>query len=149
MTQKQPFKVNRDDLRHASHASVTQPDIRPVQESGNAVYVLVDDFVYRLPNGQAVRVPKGFRHDGASGAKFLFGRDGVHRAAALVHDYLIKVKGFIPAETKKDGDIHMTRKRVDRLFRAILEDVGVKSWHVELAYGGVRFWSKVIKGDKF
>ena len=78
-----------------------------------------------------VAVPAGFRHDGATGAKLLFQRDGIHRAAALIHDYLYEKKGSLSGRT-------LTRKQVDGLFRRMLKIYGVKAWHVTAAYLAVR-----------
>lgn len=108
---------------------LTQPDIRPVQESGQ-LYELMEDF-----EAHGIVVPKGFRHDGATMSKLLFQRDGIHRAAALVHDYIYEYK------------IGYTRKQADRLFKKMLKEYGVKSPHVFLAYGAVwvfgwMYWSK-------
>ena len=114
-----------------------QPDIRPVKENGD-VYRLHDDYVFEF-KGQHVIVDAGFRHDGATRAKLLFGRDGIHRAAALVHDYLYAKRGQLTPV------IVYTRKDADRKFKEMLLEAGVKSWHVNVAYAVVRvagwfFW---------
>lgn len=109
-----------------------QPDIRPIQESGD-VYILNDDFEF-IAFGQRSIIPKGFRHDGATGAGLLFGKDGVHRAAALIHDYLYVNKGFFV-----DGLFYpVTRKQADVTFKDYLELAGVKSLHIKFAYRAVR-----------
>lgn len=109
----------------------TQPDIRPVKESGD-IYELFKDYDFKF-KGQDCTVQKGFRHDGATGAQFLFGKDGVHRAAALVHDYLYINRGFLK-------NLSYTRKDADRKFQEMLIDAGVKSWHINLAYFAVRIF---------
>lgn len=112
-----------------------QPDIRPVKENGQ-LYILMEDFTY---NG--ITVPKGFRYDGATGAKFLFGKDGIHRAATLLHDYLYEIKGKLPSGAE------FNRLYVDKIFKDMLKEYGVKSWHVFLAYAAVRllggiYWAR-------
>jgi len=112
-----------------------QPDIRPIGESGK-LYLLAKDFT-----AHGITVPKGFRYDGASVPKIAWlvglGRDGVHRAASLIHDWLYVNDGEID-----EGSY--TRKQADDLFRDMLKEYGVKSWHVFVAYRATRlfgwFW---------
>ncbi|MBL4761292.1 MAG: DUF1353 domain-containing protein [Gammaproteobacteria bacterium] len=110
-----------------------QPDIRPQSESGD-LYVLQDDFVY-TGNGEFITVPEGFKYDGASTPKFLWWvlpRDGIHRAAALIHDFIYVFEGKMP-----DGQI-FTRKAADKLFYNIMVDYGVASWRAKIAHRAVR-----------
>lgn len=119
-----------------------QPDIRPHSESGD-LYILEDDFVYTA-NGEFITVPKGFKYDGASTPKILWWilpRDGVHRAAALIHDYLYEFEGNMP-----DGQA-FSRKQADTIFYKMLKDYGVASWRAAVAYRAVRvagyfFWKE-------
>jgi hypothetical protein len=76
-------------------------------------------------------IPAGYQHDGASYAALLFQRDGVHRRAALEHDYLYENEGIIPEAV-------CTRLSADNRFRDLLIEAGVKSWHVKAAYAAVR-----------
>lgn len=115
-----------------------QPDLRPVKESGD-IYELRDKYPFEL-NGQVFYIPAGFRSDGATGARLLFQRDGRHRAAALVHDYLYVHQGKIEGYT-------VDRKTVDLLFKEMLRDAGIKSWHVAASYIVIRalgwiWWSR-------
>lgn len=108
---------------------MTQPDIRPVKES-NDLYELQHDYVFDFIGTNFV-IKKGFRYDGASYAALLFQRDGIHRAAALVHDYLYVHKGDV-------GGYIYTRKQADKKFKDMLIAAGLKSWHVWLAHKSVR-----------
>lgn len=108
-----------------------QPDLRPMCESGE-LYILMEDFTYA-----GLTVPKGFRCDGASVPRYLWHllpRDGMHRCAALIHDYLyVNHSGY-------------TRKEADFLFKSIMDDYGIVSWRAKLAYMAVRlfggfFWN--------
>ena len=77
-----------------------QPLIIPIKESGD-IYELVEDYFFSvLRGGQAypVIIKKGFKYDGASvppvlGGLVGFMPDGIHRPAALIHDYLYSKKG--------------------------------------------------------
>lgn len=119
-----------------------QPNITPIKESGQ-LYVLAEEYkidIRRFGGLKNLRIPKGFRYDGASVPRWLWSlsglsRDGIHRAAALVHDYLYENKGF------QENDKHeywLTRKEVDKVFREMLIDVGVADHRVFLAYWGAR-----------
>ena len=111
-----------------------QPDIRPIKESG-ALYELNQPYSFQM-GLEIIVIPKGFKYDGASYAKLLFQRDGIHRAACLVHDYLYEHEGKI-------GNITYTRKRADVKFRQMLLAAGVKSWHVWASYTAVRLFGTV------
>ena len=107
-----------------------QPDIRPIKESGD-LYRLNENYPFEF-RGKSLIIPINFLYDGASGARLLFQRDGIHRAAALVHDWLYVHQGTLPDKTK------YTRKQADQLFRDMLLQYGVKSVHVWVAYQAVR-----------
>jgi hypothetical protein len=115
-----------------------QPDIRPQSESG-ALYRLNDPYVFFLGMEKIV-IPTGYRYDGASYAALLFQRDGIHRAAALVHDFLYENKGHVQGVT-------YNRLAADEAFKRLLKLCGVKNWHVAVAYFAVRafgwlYWRK-------
>lgn len=113
-----------------------QPDIRPVKESGD-IYVLMEDYPFTF-QGSYFYVPKGFRNDGATCAKLLFQRDGVHRAAALVHDYLYSKQGLL-------NGLAYTRKQADCKFRDMLKEYGVQSMHVAAAYAAVYVFGRFTR----
>ena len=108
-----------------------QPDMRPVQESGD-IYVLMKPYVF-FWGSHWHTIPKGFKSDGATSARLLFQRDGMHRAAALIHDYIYACKGDLNL-------VQMTRKQADELFRLWLVEAGIKSWHIKAAYLAVRLF---------
>jgi len=121
-----------------------QPDIRPNSESGDSRYILNEDYIFTLSiddKRHSFKIPKGFEYDGASVPNlfmFLIGfeRDGVHRPAALIHDFLYVSVGSIKNVHKKSFQV--TRKDADRIFLKVMEHVGVKSWHGRLGYWAVR-----------
>ena len=123
---------------------IAQPDIRPISERGKR-YGLNGQYEY---NG--IIVPKGFEYDGASVPRifmFLVGfeRDGIHRPAALVHDFLYRNRGHVGGL----GCIKKyTRQESDRIFFDILKSVGVMHWHAQLAYLAVRIGGKFSWGGK-
>lgn len=61
-------------------------------------------------------------------------RDGEHRAAALLHDWLFRHKGRLPGEYYQinfDGELDdtwttWTRKEADRLFGRVMREYGCK-----------------------
>lgn len=118
---------------------LTQPDIRPIKENGD-LYELSQPYSFHLGLDLIV-IPKGFKYDGASFAKFLFQRDGIHRAACIVHDYLYENEGQI-------NNVIYTRYEADRKFKKMLEQYGVKRWHVALSYAAVRIFGNIFWNDE-
>jgi hypothetical protein len=112
--------------------SLPQPLHTPTAD-GN--YRLVEDFTL---GGLPIRA--GFVWDLASIPWWLvtilwplgLRRDGVHRAAALVHDYLYRARGLMPQGGR------LTRKEVDRLFAGTLVVYGLARWRVCAMYLAVR-----------
>jgi hypothetical protein len=117
---------------------LTQPDIRPIKENRD-LYELQQPYSFHL-GLDLIIIPKGFRYDGASYANLLFQRDGIHRAACLVHDYLYVCRGQI-------GDVIYTRYEADKKFKSMLQEAGVKNWHAKLAYKAVRLLGWVYWND--
>jgi hypothetical protein len=116
----------------------TQPDIRPIKENGQ-LYELNEPYAFHIGLDLIV-IPKSYTYDGATYGKFLFQRDGIHRAACLVHDYLYEKRGII-------GDVVYTRYMADNIFKEMLKKAGVKNWHVWVSYTAVRlggglFWNE-------
>lgn len=111
-----------------------QPDIRPVKESGK-IYVLQADY-----DCKGFTVPAGYQHDGASVPRFAWTLtgllpDGIHRPAALIHDYLYWMGGLA---SRYGYPFSYSRKTADNIFREILNDLKLKKWHVAVLYWGVR-----------
>ena len=110
-------------------------------------WLLVNAWMYKsdalLP---AIRIPKGFETDLASIPRIftpLITKNGKHRRAAIVHDYLYSVRGRLPS-----GEV-LNRKQCDDLFREALSVCGVKRWkrwamHAAVRSGGWVFWRKAV-----
>lgn len=116
---------------------IEQPDVRPIKERGK-IYRLWESYTY-----ENISIPEGFLYDGASvplliGALIGFSPDGIHRAAALVHDWIYANKGWVPLT---DGKMRkFSRKDTDKIFLKILKECGVMHWHVALIYPVVRIF---------
>ncbi|MGB0818883.1 MAG: DUF1353 domain-containing protein, partial [Candidatus Puniceispirillaceae bacterium] len=85
-------------------------------------------------------IKTGFQYDGASVPRVVwtligFLPDGIHRPAALIHDWFYLGRGQVNIEGKK---FVYDRKFADELFYQALKHVGVKSWHAWLAHVAVR-----------
>lgn len=126
-----------------------QPLIVPYRESGK-LYMLVQDYKIDLtPYGYnlILTIPQGFVYDGASVPRFLWsivglGIDGLHRAAALVHDYLYENQGRISGIGAYG--FAFTRKQSDVLFRDMMRRDKIANHRVWLAYKGVRLFGKKV-----
>ncbi|WP_232289498.1 DUF1353 domain-containing protein [Verrucomicrobium spinosum] len=143
-------------------SSPTQPILIPVRIPGEGSwYRLIRPwrYVWDLPDGtrQCLVVPRGFCLDGASVPRLLWTLtgitpDGLHRAAAVAHDYLYRHAGKLPAgvhrvlspgvgwETAgwKDAAHVWTREEADRLFARLLRECGVGKRRRRIMYLGVR-----------
>lgn len=130
---------------------ILQPDIVPV---GDGKYVLRERYYLSLLNifnkyRIGIYILPGFEYDGASVpriAQFLTGisSDGLHRAAALVHDYLYR-NHKISIYTQKDNGSswnHASRKfsrsEADEIFYRIMLESGVPTVRAKLMYAAVR-----------
>ena len=94
------------------------------------LWILAGDLIYRSDQWpDLIIVPKGFETDFASIPKWiprwLFDPAGRHRAAAVVHDYLVRLEGF-------------DRKLADLIFLEAMELLEVKKWRRKLMYYAVR-----------
>lgn len=125
-----------------------QPDIRPYKESGQ-LYRAHAEFRVDIDDISIV-IPKGFVTDGASSPRITwsltgFARDGMHRAAAHVHDWLYFRRGRIPDYPATGRTVTYSRAWADAVFYALLKHYGIMSWHASLAYtatriGGRFYW---------
>lgn len=132
-----------------------QPNIIPVKESGE-VYELAEDYEITVTRfiGKDIDIliQAGFRYDGASVPRWLqsivgMGIDGLHRAAALVHDFIYEHKGEFEDDVT-GAPIHISRKDADKIFKNMLKEVGIASHRVFLVYWGVRlFGGSVWEND--
>jgi len=132
-----------------------QPDLRPVKESGR-LYRLMEDYSYTLSLRplQRVKIEQGFQTDGLSAWRFAaligLGRDGIHRAAVLVHDFLYVRSGRLTHEDYEEfhngvwcGQYKgFSREDADLIFLQMLERAGVKSFHKYVAYYAVRLFGR-------
>lgn len=131
---------------------IEQPLIIPVIGG----YKLVCDYVYEWEaDGRKFRiiVERGFFHDGASVPRFLWTitgitPDGLHRAAALIHDFIYRFNGELPngsfwgilGQNKYVGlpNVKWTREQADKLFVRMLREAKVSKVKRRLMYHGVR-----------
>ena len=101
-------------------------------EKGN-VYTLLEDVVI-VWNGRVLRIPAGFKSDGASVPRFFWRSvfpPGDSRAltAAFAHDFVYR--------THPEG---WTRKMADDMFYDLLRRDGVGLFNAQTAYWGVRLF---------
>lgn len=143
---------------------IEQPDIRPFLTRRGWSYRLNSPYSYVWEkNGvrRRLKIAAGFEYDGASVPRPLWTltgieRDGLQRAAALVHDVLYRCEGRLPdgmQEIWSDGhdaweavpDARWTRAEADALFCRMLREAGVSVLKRRMMYRGVRafgwmFW---------
>ncbi len=100
------------------------------------LYVLSEDYTYRFGKHD-ITVPKDFVWDGASAPiRSSVRKDGLIRAAALIHDYLYRNLG------QATDSLSFSRKGADRLFRAIMLEAGMSRWKAGKAYLAVRWFGR-------
>lgn len=100
----------------------------------NGLYVLSEDYTYRF-GGQDITVTKGFVWDGASAPiRSSIRKDGLIRAAGLIHDYLYRSLG------KATDALSFSRKGADKLMRRIMLEFGMSRWKAGKAYFAVRWF---------
>ena len=135
-----------------------QPLIIPISPR---LYKLVASYSYLwLKDGvqHELGIRKGFIYDGASVPRALWSLiglrpDGLVRPAALLHDYLYRFAGDLPAGSyvrSDDGPLVWSREAADRLFARVMREAGVGKWKRRMAYRAVRTfawraWSKNAK----
>lgn len=134
-----------------------QPLLIPIRALGDdPLYRVVRAWRYEweMEDGTelCLMIPKGFEVDGASVPRLLWTLtgitpDGLHRAAALAHDYIYRYSGHMPTgahvfHRQGKGWLdtgHMwTREEADRLFARILRECGVSKTRRRIMYLGVR-----------
>ncbi|MBX3747302.1 MAG: DUF1353 domain-containing protein [Verrucomicrobiae bacterium] len=124
----------------------------PVPGRG-ARYSLVQPYSYQWSLGDRdlrIIVPRGTISDGASVPRVLWTitgitPDGLHRPAALVHDWFYRHRGEVMVGRRWAGCshweslvTHWTRDESDRLFARLLRESGVSKPRRRLMYLGVR-----------
>lgn len=91
-----------------------------------------------------VKVPEGYRFDGASYSRFWFGRDGLHRAAVLWHDYCHEHRGAIPrlkAKANKSWVVSakaFSRNEMNQIFRNMMIEDRVPNYVLRIPYKAVQ-----------
>ena len=139
-----------------------QPNIAPISTS---MYILVNTWTYSWSSKDvysSITIPEGFVYDGASIPKIFWSiiglaPDGIHRAAAIVHDWIYTFKGNLPPGSVKrkiilnDGDVKYlntidvwTQKDCDKFFKKMLLQTPLPRWKVKLMFTAVRMfgWTK-------
>lgn len=135
-----------------------QPHLLPIADSGSETYELAKDYVcaWRAEDQQwSITIKAGFRTDAASVpwiATVITGimPDGLHRAAALVHDYLYRHGGRLPSGSFCRLDITTgewvpmlhawTREQADKMFANMLQEAGVSKFRRRMMYRAVRLF---------
>jgi hypothetical protein len=130
-----------------------QPNISPI---ARGLYRLEEDYCYQWEhNGSHYRitVPAGFRYDGNSVPRIIWTLagitpDGLNRAAGLVHDFIYRHCGKLPANSFQTLSFNdewvcivsniWSRHGADRLYARLLRVAGVSSYRRRIAYRGVR-----------
>lgn len=118
---------------HLNLGKVRQPLIVPVQHESKERYQAVKPWDFDTPKARE-QVPGGFVADGASvprAAWPFMPPDGLHRAAALAHDYLYACQGITP-------HARYTRHECDVVFYNLMREAGIGSWRAGVAYRAVR-----------
>ena len=120
-------------------SSFTEPlSICPVP--GNGKWATTRDLTYEIGNkgsGLAITVPAGFETDLASVPRLLWPifapHDPRYAAAAVIHDYLYRWKGF-------------DRVVADAILYEGMRLLGVPLWKSLLMYVSVRIWNSTRSG---
>jgi hypothetical protein len=119
------------ELDDATYRGV-KVEIHPEDERGNVITLLEDLIV--IWGDRVIRVPAGFKSDGASVPRFLW--DDVSPAidqrtirAAIIHDWIYRMH--------PEG---WTRKMADDLFYDFCRVDGLSWWRSQKAYWGVRMF---------
>lgn len=115
---------------------VHQPDLRPIKLAG---YVYQNARPYSITiSGITIDVPQYYCTDGASvpaAARVIIERDGLWRAAALVHDWLYANGGKLPGIT-------LTRDQCDFIFYNIMIASGVDAKTAGIMWRAVHHFGK-------
>ncbi len=129
-----------------------QPNITPIKRG---LYRLEEPYPYKwVHQGTQYRiiVPAGFQYDGNSVPRLVWTlagitRDGLNRAAGLVHDFIYRHCGKLPTDSFQtfiNGEWvcivsnHWSRHGADRMYGRLLRVAGVSPFRRRLAYRGVR-----------
>lgn len=112
-----------------------QPLLFPIRYQGEELYQNFEDWTVTV-NGQDIKVPAGLVVDGASVPRacwFFMPPDGLHRGAALFHDW-----SYINRGCNLTRGPPLTRKETDEAFYNLMIEAGVSPNVAGIAYRGVR-----------
>ncbi len=130
-----------------------QPNIMPIKRG---LYRLEEDYCYQWEHGGSfyrITVPAGFQYDGNSVPRLVWTlagitRDGLNRAAGLVHDFIYRHSGKLPANSFQTlahngewvciSSNIWSRLGADRIYGRLLRTAGVSSYRRRAAFWGVR-----------
>ena len=130
-----------------------QPNITPITRK---LYRLEEDYCYRWKhsgNHYRITVPAGFQYDGNSVPRIIWTLagirpDGLNRAAGLVHDFIYRYCGKLPANSFQTLGFNdewicivsnlWSRHGADRLYGRLLRVADVSPYRRRIAYRGVR-----------
>lgn len=110
-----------------------QPLLFPIRYRGAELYQLYEDWTVTV-KGNDYTIPAGLVVDGASVPRpcwFFMPPDGLHRGAALFHDWGYILRGAFP-----DGP-PMTKAQIDDAFYDLMVESGVSVKRAGIAYEGV------------
>lgn len=132
-----------------------QPVLIPANDSQ---FVLLEEYAYTWQDAtqsNQVLVSRGFITDIASVPRFAWTLtgikpDGLHRAAAVVHDLLYQWRGLpqLPSGALQywennqwqNSTTRWTREQCDLLFRQIMTEAGEAPWRIRLMFWAVRMF---------
>ena len=133
-----------------------QPKIVPISDRR---YTLVEDYHVNVVTSDSrrcmIHIDAGFENDGASVPRFLWWflrPDGLHRGAALVHDFLYDKGGmlddheFMEWHQCEDSWVHkpefFRKSSADLIFRDMMINSGINKSRAEIAYQMVKIFGK-------
>ena len=128
---------------------IQQPNMLPIFGEKLSTYQLAQEYVVDSCGWRFV-VPAGLVIDGASAPWFAwsfgFLPDGLHRAGALVHDWLYALKGVI---CRCPACKPLTRKECDGVFHDLMVRAGVQAKRAGIMHCAVRWfgwlpWSRAV-----
>ena len=124
---------------------IQQPNMLPIFGEKLSTYQLAQEYVVDSC-GWRFTVPAGLVIDGASAPWFAwslgFLPDGLHRAGALVHDWLYSLRG-------QTFDWLLSRKECDGVFHDLMVRAGVQAKRAGIMHCAVRWfgwlpWSRAV-----
>lgn len=111
--------------------------------AGSCEWILLSELVYESDLVEKpITVPGGFDTDLASIPRIvhpIIPVNGLHRLAAIVHDYLYYTKGKLVYDSEQGTEVvELTRKQCDQIFLEAMRCLGVAWWQRTAMYNAVR-----------